>query len=365
MLDKVWLLASFHDVDSMYNILMKLNINIRRVNKIIIGVFKNLNLIVDFSTDIINTVKEFLHTFLHNTRCSSLVKVLNFSHQQFSAVVEFTGHFSRDILSAIKNISHNLGSTMIYMYQNGGIELYDYSSVLVADLNGRSEVDGFIPMVPLTYSDQEISANNDGYKRAVYSINYLQSVGYFVSPNLPLLDSEKSIKPRSVDEVCQRVESLAYIVMKCRGVNIKIPPQKEQFLTTSERNFIQKATNRVTNNDIIHFSWLNEALAVLLWTLGFVELDLFEEIKPDLCKLVSNFKDLKHMNEKSQPRTLSQIMDLFDFYFRAHWVASNQRLNGLTADMPDVLNEKFIVERRRALGWVVEHREWDDVSLDI
>jgi hypothetical protein len=66
---------------------------------------------------------------------------------------------------------------------------------------------------------------------------------------------------------------------------------------------------------------------------------------------------------RAQLRSLDEILDANDYYYRLHWAVVELGLNGQESP---AANEEIIVERHRALNWLIRYmnQEWDDVTTD-
>jgi hypothetical protein len=132
--------------------------------------------------------------------------------------------------------------------------------------------------------------------------------------------------------------------------------------TAEEREFLAKVAP--TQQERAQFSWQYEGIAALLWALRRGELGPPTAIcdVPALAKAVAHTSvaDL----EKSEPRSRAEIFDAADLLYRMHWATKGARVRGRPS--PAGLEPGVVMERRRALYWLIRHRDapWDDVCLD-
>ncbi len=63
-------------------------------------------------------------------------------------------------------------------------------------------------------------------------------------------------------------------------------------------------------------------------------------------------------------RSQKEIMDEADKIFRLHWACVDNRIQERPA--PVGMNESIVMERRRALFWLIGHQneEWETISMD-
>ncbi len=65
----------------------------------------------------------------------------------------------------------------------------------------------------------------------------------------------------------------------------------------------------------------------------------------------------------TESRSVSEILDAADLYYRLEWACVDERLKG--REMEDV-HPGVVYERHDALNWLIHHmdREWDDIICD-
>lgn len=65
----------------------------------------------------------------------------------------------------------------------------------------------------------------------------------------------------------------------------------------------------------------------------------------------------------AKPRPIREILDQADLYYHLHWSAIELRLAGKESPQ---LNEEIILERHRALNWLIRYKgqDWDEVTAD-
>jgi hypothetical protein len=105
-------------------------------------------------------------------------------------------------------------------------------------------------------------------------------------------------------------------------------------------------------------------ITVLLWALGYKD-----TIPPanEICDVPTDVNIIQsqatQLAEHSQLRSISEILDMADLYYRLHWAAIELRLkNGSNS----YIDEGIVVERHYALNWLIRYmnQEWDDITTD-
>jgi len=196
----------------------------------------------------------------------------------------------------------------------------------------------------------------------------IKKYGANINPHLPILDYQGV---RKYDEIIKRITIMAgmvYIAHQAPPSVIRKWIEEQglyQYVTELEKGILEKNEGEVTSEEILKLKWYVESLWALAWVLGInknfkVDEPVGEELiqmVPDLRKK-QNFSTLKAktlmLNEK-------EIYEQADLYYRVHWHCVNTRLEGLNSSKFD---EGTIMERRKALDWVITPKEeWDEIDL--
>ncbi len=206
-------------------------------------------------------------------------------------------------------------------------------------------------------------------KRKAKYTKLVASLNVPVTESLPVIEDSKSIQPRSAEEIAKRAVAVTVAAVKGEGM-----PHDEvmgivkewgviSYFSPEELQFINKPN--VTDQERLKFSWRYEGLDVLLWALGY-KTDLpapnqICDVKDDVGIIVENKGVLLAKNSKL--RSMQEILDMADYYYRLHWAAIELRLNGKSSE---AINEEIIMERHYALNWLIRYmnQEWDDISTD-
>jgi hypothetical protein len=116
---------------------------------------------------------------------------------------------------------------------------------------------------------------------------------------------------------------------------------------------------------LVDVSWREEALHALLWALGLVD-----DLPPDrMCPKAPVYERLApgldpgNARQHVQLRPLAQIAAMLDFYYCLHWHARKAQYHGDVWDYQ--IAPGVVLERRRALEWLFQDAEWEDVDLAV
>jgi hypothetical protein len=243
-------------------------------------------------------------------------------------------------------------------------------------LSGNSMANKKYPSVPEAALKGTVRTNLDSPEPTKEQLNrkekYTKLVASFnvpVSESLPVIEDSKSIKPRSAEEIAKRAIAVAVAAVKGEGM-----PHDEvmgivkewgitSYFSPEELQFINK--QNVTEQERLKFAWRYEGLDVLLWALGYKK-DLpapnqICNVKDDVGIIVNNKGIL--LTNNSKVRSINEMLDMADYYYRLHWAAIELRLNGKSSE---AIDEEIIMERHYALNWLIRYmgQEWDDISTD-
>lgn len=199
------------------------------------------------------------------------------------------------------------------------------------------------------------------------SIALLEALGVPAGDNLPVIESESATSPRGAKEIAERCIALAICAVYGEtGDHPMVQDSIEafaaaSFFTPKEKQFV--ANPKPAQQELVDHAWGYECVHVLLWALGYVD-----QLKPNTeiadveneMALIAQTPDLA---KGAKLRPIREILDQADLYYHLHWSAIELRLAGKESPK---LNEEVIVERHRALNWLIRYmsQEWDEISTD-
>lgn len=236
-------------------------------------------------------------------------------------------------------------------------------------------------------------------ERKEKSIAYLEKKGIPYFKYLPTIESSNEVTIKSLDEVCKRAAACLFSTQIACDVSegrdyekskrifegfIKFFELESELLPIEKRIF----DNNFSQQDVVNVAWTYECYWMLLWVLGIIDTE--EVIMPDkICdcdKAISTFQKFIPINEiKNFPKetffkTLSdmtfenfknaskfkdieEILDMLDLYYRYHWACRQHRIDYGKTEF--IINEEVVVERRRALEWLISDvTDWNVIHLD-
>lgn len=136
-------------------------------------------------------------------------------------------------------------------------------------------------------------------------------------------------------------------------------------LVESERAILDKSNAELTGQERANLFWYVEALWALAWAGGLVDQLPFDKRAGDnLASLSPNLQQNEDGSKffgRMRLRPHDELFRMLDLYYRLHWWARDAQLQGRPADGVSL---DIVMERRKALGWVLDARDdWDNVEM--
>ena len=206
-------------------------------------------------------------------------------------------------------------------------------------------------------------------ERKAASEAYIRSQGIGVFEGLPYCPDAGEVRLKSFDAICRRAvaallmtqlaleasrneqENVRYFADMIRGFGL----QNE--LNAKERRVYSGSG---TQQDMLDVVWS------LVWALGLIE-DIRDAGATCDCDkaihLVADCKDMEAFKAQCHLRSIDEILDMLDLYYRYHWACVQKR--AIDPNLPTGnLNEEVVWERRRGLEWLIaEEDDWYDIAL--
>ena len=221
----------------------------------------------------------------------------------------------------------------------------------------------------------ELKESEEQKARRIKNNIFLQEKGIITNNNLMCNDANMQIRP--VDEIIERaVASLIVIQVAC---DINYDQFSEESMAKANflldyfgvKGALNSKEERIMNlcytkQDCLDMDWAYEANWALLWALGLIDDDIRNpNILADCEKAMSLLKgsSSKKFKDRCKVRSLDEILDMYDLYYRYHWATNEiclqQEFN------PTIINDDVIVERRRGLEWLLSPcaDDWYDIDL--
>jgi len=216
------------------------------------------------------------------------------------------------------------------------------------------------------------------------SMVFLKSHGIEPMKELPFIEDGEKITLRSKEEVVKRAIGLLLISLYAEGLCTGEPRDNHRswietlirqysarnFFTPKEKTFLEN--NQPPQAESIHFSWQYEPLAVLLWSLGFLDMKDALSVPAEICdvpKVVNSVKVFQSYNKLYSHAVLRGreiILDQADLIYRYDWVCVEDRIHNPEKHK---MEWGIVMGRHKALNWLINYgldvpQDWDNVSTD-
>ncbi len=218
----------------------------------------------------------------------------------------------------------------------------------------------------------------EAFERKLRSIAILKEEGIDYLMELPLIENSVDAHKKTVDKIARRAIALCisanFAIDVANGENKKqLKSSKKfftklldtykvkQYLTNNEKNLFDK----MDQNLAIQISWQFEGLVVLFWALKLIEDIPYpkELINPKvLSSILSESNSYIEFINKCNLRSIDEILDLADLTYRYDWYCVDARINDI--DIDSKINSEVVLERHRALNWLIQDVDWDNVNID-
>lgn len=226
--------------------------------------------------------------------------------------------------------------------------------------------------------DEELKETGEEKNRRERNNKILAEKGISINENLLCYFNEfNSVKMKSVDSICKRaIASLLIVQIVCdinngsdasKSIEFFEPMLKKFNVLDNLNSKEQKIINKsYTKQDLIDLDLEYETYWALCWALGLVD-DISDasllcdcQKAVDFVRACSSLDDFKN---KCKLRTVEEILDMHDLYYRYNWAINNSKVNS------DVslgnINVSNVIERRRGLQWILSNEEdWYNISLN-
>lgn len=193
-------------------------------------------------------------------------------------------------------------------------------------------------------------------------------LGYEVNSVVPLLEELTPV--RSSKELADRLLGLFACVASAYGYSRKAARRWIEAnglwsaITESERRFL--ATGEAQKRS--ELLWRVEGLWCLAWAVSMHDaLDVGKACADDFVTMFPPLDlncDLTQFRSRLNLRSLEDLVEMLDLTYCLHWSIKSATLNGSPVDPTGPLSLRVIEERRRALEWVFDRTDWDEISLD-
>lgn len=197
------------------------------------------------------------------------------------------------------------------------------------------------------------------------SLAMAERLGFMTNQALPLSDIPAGSRetPEVVDRILSMhcVAACAYGFSRERAEAWYRQEVQQDALTDAERTFLRTGVGNKQK-----FMVQIEGMWALAWAIGLVDdLDFGQACSPSFVGLLPDLKTGQRalsIRSGAAIRTLEELASANDLAYCLHWAV--RQADASETPLPRKIGSHVIVERRRALGWLLVPEAWDDVLLD-
>ncbi len=204
----------------------------------------------------------------------------------------------------------------------------------------------------------------------LFSIQKLSQIGFNDEIFLPLINN-RSIKKGN--EIRERIIQLYALI----GLSLpEIDSDKiKQWLSSydlflglskHEKDIFEKYKDgKLTELEITSLSWLRESLLTLMWCCELISDLCYPSIETEIEEylyLIPPKENVKKFLKQISVRNEFEILKQADFHYCLHWLMRNNYFETLETNLCPRID--VIIERRKALEWILSNNDWDNISLD-
>lgn len=195
------------------------------------------------------------------------------------------------------------------------------------------------------------------------SLSAAEKFGFDINKQLPTIELTKN---RDISEIIGRTLALYAVVAVSYGLDRKdsIKWLKKEFiygyLSNSEIDYLLNSTEEDG-----FFNRQVESLNVFAWSLFLVEtIDFSAHCSSNLVSKfpdILKFENSKYFKKMSKLRDYETIYEFCDLSYCLHWAFVE---NPVDKRRNSNVEKHVVIERRRALEWLISDVGWDELSLD-
>ena len=285
--------------------------------------------------------------------------------------------------SIIKEEYNNNGANgneiKTYIFENGRFYKVAYIQNYLVAISGF-EYEESLLYADIALENVEIGEDNkalvEAHDRKNRSIRILEEQGIPYLEELPVIQSSIEIKGKTIDEIAKRAIVLC---IACNFASDIISNKKRRYIKESKKFFNKLLDtynvkdvmtkdekllfDKMDKNVAVQLSWQFEGYLILLWALGLVNEVPFPDtlVDPDsVTAVVSACDTYRELKEKCNLRDVNEVLDLADLTYRYNWYCVEAKIN----DEDTVINPEIVMERHRALLWLLSDVKWDKVEIN-
>ncbi|MFD3157359.1 DUF4272 domain-containing protein [Haloimpatiens sp. FM7330] len=278
------------------------------------------------------------------------------------------------IVNTIYEIAKKTQSLILYP----SMELYTSEGELLISIDGKTDFEKYYPIASsdLLKKDIKPSFNDEErYKKIIRECDEkkIPHTGYMLSTQI----MENEVRLPSIEEIAKRATAVfsCALYSECllmEGGSMELAKDEfgdinkiygvKNYLSKKEKGYIQmEQPDKVT---AIQFSWQYERCCVLLWALGFIELNSPTEIcnVRQIAQIIRSYSSLEELIKAANIKSNEELLDMHTRILYYDWACVESRVKNEEA--PANLDSGVVQEQHYALNWIIGANgecDWDDI----
>ena len=205
--------------------------------------------------------------------------------------------------------------------------------------------------------------------------NLLKRLNITAVEKMPCLYDDNNVKLKDTETIVKKIIATFFAIQVACDINndnyeesIKFfkPLLKaykvEDCLNDKEKRIFDGTYSK---QDAIDMDWAYEIYWSICWALGLVD-DITNANRVCDCdkaiEFVQNSKGVEDFISKCKVRSISEILDMQDLYYRYNWAINEKKVNKNASI--DNLDPSNVIERRRGLEWILSDEEdWYNINM--
>ncbi|MBZ9633742.1 DUF4272 domain-containing protein [Clostridium sp. FP1] len=258
------------------------------------------------------------------------------------------------------------------------MELYTSKGELLISINGETDFEKYYPIASSDILKREVKAtakDEERYKTIIRECDEKKIAHTNFMLGTQIMEEEVLVP--TVEEIVKRAVAIfsaalyaECLLMEDGSVGLAKYEFEEMnkiygvinYLSNSEKEYIEmNEPDRVTS---IQFAWQYERCAILIWALGFIELNPSTEIC-NVRKIAEVLRSYDSLNGLIQASNIISNVELLDMHTRIlyyHWACVDARIK--KQEIPAGIDSGVVQEQHYALNWLVSANggcDWEKI----
>ncbi len=214
-----------------------------------------------------------------------------------------------------------------------------------------------LPLAAMAQTPAKAGPSPEALERRERSNQRLAAESVSVPADLPVMPDSTVAKLKAKEQIVQRAVAVCLTSIKAERMDLeKVEDlvkyyKAKKFFTPEETDFIESAAS--SNEEQNRYLWRYEGLAVLMWSLGYLDTLPRPDAAADVKQIVSPLsqRTLEQFTADAKVRTPAEILDEADLIYRYQWAINDARKRGKSA--PAGLDRGIVQQRQDMLNWLV------------